>query len=171
MGSDNNMVAVPDLSSGYGAVFDRASAIVECTKIVNADPIAALARLASTQTDAQQGEEDPEVAFKRDIAEKARNYFGTGAQQGELDICPQCSGSGVGSADTVCTLCNGSGGVPFTPPSPALDAATIERAGQALVDAWCREQSLPPIGFAPDELNTLVTAVARALPKAEKRHG
>lgn len=30
-----------------------------------------------------------------------------------LDICPACNGSGVGVADTTCSLCNGSGGVPL----------------------------------------------------------
>jgi hypothetical protein len=29
----------------------------------------------------------------------------------ELDICPQCNGSGVGVADTTCLRCDGSGGV------------------------------------------------------------
>lgn len=34
--------------------------------------------------------------------------------EGELDICPNCDGSGEGVADTVCNLCNGLGGVPVT---------------------------------------------------------
>lgn len=29
----------------------------------------------------------------------------------ELEICPTCNGSGVGVADTVCSLCDGIGGV------------------------------------------------------------
>lgn len=40
----------------------------------------------------------------------------------------------------------------------------LEKAGRALVEAWCRTQSLPPIEFAPDELDALVTAVLTATP-------
>lgn len=57
----------------------------------------------------------------------------------EMDICPQCSGSGEGVADTTCTLCNGSGGVCMTsnePPAAVereLPEHLIERSGRKVL--------------------------------------
>ena len=54
-----------------------------------------------------------------------------------MDICPNCSGSGVGVADTTCSLCNGTGGVPTTP-LPERSDPVSERAA---VVAWLRKQA------------------------------
>lgn len=45
-------------------------------------------------------------------AERAARAMIAAAPAPEMVICPKCDGSGVGVADTVCSLCVGSGGVP-----------------------------------------------------------
>lgn len=81
------------------------------------------------------------------------------------EICPQCSGSGVGVADTVCTLCNGTGGVPVTP-SQRLDAATVERCARE-AEGWGGAYAHGPV----HSTRTYIAAAIRALATEPHQHG
>lgn len=172
MGSENNMVAVPERDPLIRAVASLRAAIsllrnggeqaAPSARMFNqmladyeqaADNAAA--RLASAQPDAQQGE----VTLYREI-----DALG-GAGDGDWH-------KGYSEALTdVLAILSKRGFTEFTatPPSPALDAATIERCAQVA------EQRAPAVQCmsVADEVQACldIAAAIRALPNAEKRHG
>lgn len=166
MGSENNMVAVQQcdretaalvMDARYGVGHWHAQEIREGKRdgdyIVKAK---AFDRLASAQPDAQQGE-----PFGYWIEQK----YAEPALLRKPAYIPEPS-----DLRTVTPLYTA------TPPSPALDAATIERCAQVFRESVVAQATRlgisPNPGEAPSHWSERVRAAAiRALPNAEKRHG
>lgn len=77
------------------------------------------------------------------------------SDKGSLDICPVCNGSGVGVADTTCSLCNGSGGVPLaSQAAQPAEADGVERLAQYLHDEGGFDNAWPDYTWPEHEGDT-----------------